>query len=313
MNQLCLVPPNLCPDPSNPIANYSSEAPDQQVYIGRRYSTDPPPIGGFWTASSCRGEVKSTISQQDADDKAAALSVTCLPYVVPETNPNTGPDQPPNIFIPVATFSNEEQTCSVPCPDGGEFTNTIASGTVVAFNQATANEQAASLCLNRAINSRICIGDLAATSVCLNSAYSEEVSIFSDRMVSGVSVTSGELPPGLSLTHDNDSFTISGTPTAVGLYAFTVTVNTQDGGSKSKAFTIRVAMIATASPLPNGSEGTAYSQTLTIDGPINGDALWTFTGTLPPGLTLNTTTGVISGTPTTDGTYSFTITMEDGH
>jgi len=313
MNQFCNVPPNLCPDPSVSIPNYSSEAPDQQVFIGRRYSTDPPPLGGIWTASTCTGQVTSTISQEDADDKAAAASVTCLPYFEPQTNPNTNPDQPPTILTRIPTFSNEEQTCSVPCPDGGTFTNTKEAGTVVAFNQATANEQAASLCLNRAINRRICMGDLAVTSVCLNSAYSEEVTIFTDEQIASVTVTSGALPDGLTLTNDNDGFTIAGTPTATGAYTFTVSVTTQGGGTRSKSFTINVATIATATPLPQGTEGTAYSQTLTIDGPINGSALWTYTGTLPPGLTLNTTTGEISGTPTTAGTYTFTISMEDGH
>jgi len=63
--------------------------------------------------------------------------------------------------------------------------------------------------------------------------------------------------------------------------------------------------ITTAS-LPNGTVGTAYSQTLSATGdtPIT----WSIpTGTLPASLTLNTNTGAISGTPSTDGTSSFTV------
>ncbi len=62
--------------------------------------------------------------------------------------------------------------------------------------------------------------------------------------------------------------------------------------------------------LPNGTIGTAYSQTITASG---GAAPYTFavsSGTLPPGLTLSAG-GLLSGTPTTIGTFSFTITATD--
>ena len=63
--------------------------------------------------------------------------------------------------------------------------------------------------------------------------------------------------------------------------------------------------------LPAGTVGAAYNQTLTASG---GTAPYTYAitmGTLPPGLSLGSTTGVISGTPTTGGTYTFTITATD--
>ncbi|MFN7976198.1 MAG: putative Ig domain-containing protein [Acidobacteriota bacterium] len=63
--------------------------------------------------------------------------------------------------------------------------------------------------------------------------------------------------------------------------------------------------------LPNGTVGTPYSQTMTANG---GTAPYTFTissGALPTGLSLNAGTGVISGTPTTAGTYNFTVRATD--
>ncbi len=63
--------------------------------------------------------------------------------------------------------------------------------------------------------------------------------------------------------------------------------------------------------LPDATVGLAYSQTVTASG---GTAPYTYevtSGVLPPGLTLNTTTGVISGTPTSGGSYTFTITATD--
>ena len=64
--------------------------------------------------------------------------------------------------------------------------------------------------------------------------------------------------------------------------------------------------------LPNGAVGVAYSQTLTASG---GTAPYTFTitsGALPPGLALSTA-GVVSGTPTTAGTYNVTIRATDAN
>lgn len=64
------------------------------------------------------------------------------------------------------------------------------------------------------------------------------------------------------------------------------------------------------SSLPNGTVGTAYSQTITASG---GTSPYTFAktaGTLPTSLTL-TSGGLLSGTPSATGTYSFTVTATD--
>jgi large repetitive protein len=63
--------------------------------------------------------------------------------------------------------------------------------------------------------------------------------------------------------------------------------------------------------LPNGTVGTGYSQTISANG---GTSPYTYSktaGTLPTSLTLNSSTGLLSGTPTTAATYNFTITATD--
>jgi trimeric autotransporter adhesin len=74
-----------------------------------------------------------------------------------------------------------------------------------------------------------------------------------------------------------------------------------------------VQITLTPATLPGGTTGTAYSQTVTAAG---GTAPYTYalsSGTLPAGLTLNPGTGVLSGTPTTAGPYSFAITATDAN
>ena len=125
------------------------------------------------------------------------------------------------------------------------------------------------------------------------------------------------LPAGLSM--DVQDGTITGTPTTAGSSSVTVYFRDADRRTTSKAYTLTVAPagIARALPditttsLPNGQNAAAYSTTLGITDNLAGK--WMVTaGTLPTGLTLNTTTGVISGTPTaTGGPTAFTVTFTE--
>jgi len=81
-----------------------------------------------------------------------------------------------------------------------------------------------------------------------------------------------------------------------------------DANNIQHSETIKILNISTTS-LPNATTGTTYSQTISVAG---GSGANSFASTsLPAGLTLNSSTGVLSGTPTTPGTYSFTVTVTD--
>ncbi len=68
-------------------------------------------------------------------------------------------------------------------------------------------------------------------------------------------------------------------------------------------------VISSTSPLPNGEAGVPYSKTL-VGTTTLGNNTWALaSGTLPPGLSL-TPSGVIQGTPTTPGTYNFTVQLQ---
>ena len=80
--------------------------------------------------------------------------------------------------------------------------------------------------------------------------------------------------------------------------------------SKTVAITVNPAPAITGAT-PNGTVGVPYSATLTASGGTGALKLSLASGTLPAGLTFNASTGVISGTPTTNGTSSFMVQVVD--
>ncbi len=98
----------------------------------------------------------------------------------------------------------------------------------------------------------------------------------------------------------------------VGVFTFTVQVTDANAGTAEVecSITITDLSILCDSP-PPGKLGLPYSHTFPTSG---GTAPYVFTiesGTLPPGLTLDAATGIVSGTPTTSGVYVFTIRATD--
>jgi hypothetical protein len=124
-------------------------------------------------------------------------------------------------------------------------------------------------------------------------------------------VTDGALPAGLVLS---DGGVLSGTPTQSGSFTFSVTATSGPvSGTETFALTVLapVSIIAPAS-LPDGVKHATYpSQTFTASGGT-GTYTWTVvSGALPAGITLSAS-GVLSGTPTTYGNFSFTVQATSG-
>ena len=125
------------------------------------------------------------------------------------------------------------------------------------------------------------------------------------------SVASGALPGGLSIS---SAGVISGTPTAAGTFSVTLKVTDSAQVTTTQAFTITVtaALTITTATLPNGTVGAAYSQTLALAGG-SGTFTWSVSaGALPGGITLNSSTGSLSGTPSAPGAFTFTVSVTGG-
>jgi hypothetical protein len=130
------------------------------------------------------------------------------------------------------------------------------------------------------------------------------------------SIISGSLPPGLTLNASTGA--ITGTPTTAGTFNFTAQV-VDSTGSKAGTATANCSIVVSPPNLTLtcstnvGQVGSPYSSGVTATG---GTAPYTFAvinGSLPPGLTLNASTGAITGTPSSEGTFSFTIQVTDAN
>jgi hypothetical protein len=118
------------------------------------------------------------------------------------------------------------------------------------------------------------------------------------------------LPPGLSL--NGETGVISGIPSAPGNYTFGIKATGEGGCQKIGPFNLLITAVCptiSISPtsLPAGMHGALYSQSVSATGGVGPYIFSVAGGSLPSGLTLNPTSGLISGTPTATGTFVFTV------
>lgn len=143
--------------------------------------------------------------------------------------------------------------------------------------------------------------DLTLATATQGSFYSDGVSAtntISYTLISG-------MPSGLSLSTNTGA--ISGTPTTSGNFSVVIDANNADGSTRG------TASLTVNPPTPVWIDQTLASPAY-IDSPysdgVSAQYATSYTvssGTLPAGLSLSSSTGAVSGTPTTEDTYNFTI------
>ena len=107
--------------------------------------------------------------------------------------------------------------------------------------------------------------------------------------------------------------TINGGGLATGVTAGNATVSAAlSGVSGSAALKVQVSPVTiTTASIPGGTMGAVYAATLSASGGTTPYAWSAISGSLPSGLTLNATSGAVSGTPTAAGAFSFTVQVKD--
>ena len=133
-------------------------------------------------------------------------------------------------------------------------------------------------------------------------------------------VVDGDIPDGMRLfTQATSSAGITGVPTTEGVYQFTLQVRDATGTTDTESFTITIdpplplTITNQSDELSPGTVGEFYCcGNLFVGGGVP-DYTWSLvSGELPPGLTLSESPGRITGTPTTAGTFTFTVRVTDG-
>jgi hypothetical protein len=147
-------------------------------------------------------------------------------------------------------------------------------------------------------------------------AYVEQVSALGGKPPYRFELVSGStLPPGLVLRDTGRVEGMTDTPTSL---AFTVRVTDSDEPPQSVTRSLQILtglcsfLCVTTQSVPDARRGSAYTYTLQAAG-NTGSVLWKLeSGALPPGLQLDSRTGLLSGTPDkAPGTYDFTVSAED--
>ncbi|GIF25339.1 prepilin-type N-terminal cleavage/methylation domain-containing protein [Actinoplanes tereljensis] len=124
--------------------------------------------------------------------------------------------------------------------------------------------------------------------------------------------TIAALPAGLSMA---SAGIITGVPTTVGVTSTTATVT--DHANRNATGPVTLTVVKPPTPTVPATTvisriGDTYSLALTATGGVTPYTAWDVAG-LPPGLTFDSTTGAISGSPTTNGTYTVTVTVTDSN
>lgn len=151
-------------------------------------------------------------------------------------------------------------------------------------------------------------GELAPAKA--GSAYSSTVKA-SGFPAPSFAVSTGALPDGLSL--DAATGEIAGTPTAGGVSTFTIAASNGVGSDATATYTMTVSespTITSDDPAP-AIVGASYSFTIAATG-YPAPTFAVSSRALPAGLSLDSTTGEITGTPTTAGPATFAITASNG-
>lgn len=251
------------------------------------------PVAGSVSATVGYGSTANPVTLNLGGGAATSVAIASMPTSGTAVASGTG-----ITYAPAAGFAGT---------DSFTYTATNAGGTSVPGTVTiTVSDPAITIAAS---------GPLTATA---GAAYSQTFTFGGGAQpFAGYQVTN--LPAGLASSgSSSNSVTVSGTPTIAGSFAVVVSGTDASTGNgpftTAQGFTLVVNAPALALNPGSGSftapYAAAYSQAITATGGV-GPYSYSLTGNLPAGVTLNPSTGLLSGSPTAPGTFNFAVTATD--
>lgn len=139
--------------------------------------------------------------------------------------------------------------------------------------------------------------------------YNAQLSVTGGAPAYTLEVSAGALPDGILFNAGH----FQGAPTAAGTFEFDIKVTDSRQRTATKHFSITVTggpSINVQGVPPPGVLGVAYQASFTTSGGTQ-PFRWSFTGSLPPGLSMDPNTGAITGIPIGAGVFNFTVRIDD--
>ena len=276
-------------------------------------SANPAPGSQFagWSGGGCSG-IGTCVAQMDADTRVAATFDNRARLTANKSGTGSGNVTSSPVGISCGTDCTEDYAPGTAVV----LTAAAAAGsTFVRWEGDCSGTGTCTLTMTSAKNvtvtftAPLALDSSAVPKGEVGIAYNTSLAIGGGFPPYTVEVTKGSLPPGLNL----GSPTIVGTPTISGKKSFTIRVTDQLGSSASKQFTLQIyprLKVATLA-LAAGRVGRVYNKILKAKGGPAPYSWSILSGSLPPGLNLNPSTGEITGMPTSAGPFNVTFQVTD--
>ena len=298
----------------NGYLDIETQAPNSSTWsfvFTRQYAANQPSstVGSEQSAGGSSGNTVSVTnpgSQTGTVGTAASLQVSASDSASGQTLTYSASGLPAGLSI----------SSSTGLISGTPTTAGTSSVTVTATDTTGASGSASfTWTISAATGNTVTVTNPGSQTGTVGTAASLQVSASDSASGQTLTYSASGLPAGLSI--DSSSGLISGTPTTAGSYSVTVTAKDTTGatGSASFTWTISAATGNTVTVTNPGSQtgfvGTAASLQVSASDSASGQTLTYSASGLPAGLSISSSTGLISGTPTTAGSSSVTVTATD--